>query len=108
MRYQRFSIKKIAFAALESIKTEVDMLENRGFIEKKIHYSECATSAVYIVNKNNKIHICEDFSTGRNDYLIQHAYSLPSPADILAELNGVIFSKLYLTEVYFHIEVEEE
>lgn len=48
MRYQRFSIKKIAFAALEFSKTEVYMLENRGFIEKKnTLFRMCYVSDLY-------------------------------------------------------------
>ena len=59
--------------------------------------------------KNNKIRICADYSTGLNDCLKEINYHLPTAEEIFANLNGRrIFSKLDLSEAYLKIPVEEK
>ena len=64
---------------------------------------------MYVKKKNNKIWMCADFSTVLSACLRDHTYSLPSPEDIFASLNGgKIFSKLDLSDVYLQVKVKEE
>ena len=58
--------------------------------------------------KSNQIWVCADFSTGLNQALKDHNYTLPSPEEIFDKLNGgKIFSKIDLSDAYLQIEVEE-
>ena len=59
--------------------------------------------------KNNKIRIFADYSTGYNDCIKEINYPLPTAEEIFANLNGGrIFSKLDLSEAYLQIPVEEK
>ena len=59
--------------------------------------------------KNYKIRICADYSTGLNDCLKEINYLLPTAEEIFANLNsGRIFSKLDLSGAYLQIPVEEK
>ena len=100
--------RNVPFRVLEQIDKELEQLKNLGVISC-IEFSEWAYPVVYVEKKNNKIRMCADFSTGLNDCLRDHTYTLPSPEDIFASLNeGKIFSKLDLSDAYLQVKVEDE
>ena len=67
------------------------------------------TNDIYVKKKNQKIQVCADFSTGFNDCLKDHTYSLSLPEDIFSKVNcGWVFSKMDLPEVYLQLKVDEE
>jgi len=100
--------RKVAFSTLDTINEELDRLPKIGVISK-VDYSDWALPTVYIKKKNRKIRVCADFSTGLNDCLKDHMYSLPSTKDIFSKLNGGrVFSKLDLSEAYLQVKISEE
>ncbi|XP_029633309.1 uncharacterized protein K02A2.6-like [Octopus sinensis] len=96
----------VSFAALNQVEKQ---LKREYWCNTKLDYSEWAAPAVYIKQKNNKIRICADFSTGFNECLTTYNYPLPSPEEIFAKLNrDKLFSKLKLSEAYLQLQVDEE
>ena len=90
----------VPFAALEQINKELDRLEHADILSKTDR-SEWAAPMVHVKKKSNQIRICADFSTGLNDALQNHHYSLPSSEEIFNKLNsGKIFSKIDLSDAY--------
>ena len=100
--------RKVSFSLLETIDKELWRLEENEVI-KKVDYSEWALPTVYVKKKSNKIRVYVDFSTGLNECLRNHTYPLPTPEEIFSKLNGgKVFSKIYLSEAYLQVKVEEE
>ena len=58
--------------------------------------------------KSKEIRVRADFSTGFNAVLKDYHYPVPSPEEVFNELNGgKVFSKIYLSQAYLHVPVEE-
>ena len=91
--------RSVFFMALDPINKELKRLDN----------SEWASLTVYMKEKNYKICVCADFSTGPNDSLQNYNYLLPIPEEIFTKLNGgKFFSKFDEWDAYLQILVEEE
>ena len=59
-------------------------------------------------NKSKEIRVCADFSIGLNAALKDYPYPLPSQEEVFNKLDGgKVFSKIYLSEAYLQIPVEE-
>ena len=99
--------RKVPFAAKASISKELDCLEQIGMFTK-MDYREWATLTINVINKNNTIRACTDFSTRFIDCLEIYTCPLQSPGDIFVMLSdGKVFSKLDLSEAYLQIPVKE-
>ena len=93
----------VPFGPLEQINEELDRQVKTGVLSK-LEFSEWAAPTVYVKRKSKEICICTDFSTGLNAALKDFNYSLSCPA----KLNGEnFFSKIYLSDAYLQILVEE-
>lgn len=90
--------RRVPFVSLDPINKELDRIKKIDLISK-IDYSEWASPTVYVKKMNNKIRIYADFSTGLKESLMQHNYTLKSPDEIFAKLNGRnFFSKRRLSK----------
>lgn len=77
--------RPVPHASLETVEKELDRLEAPDVISK-VNYSVWAAPIVVIKKANGSTRICADFSTGLNEAIQTHQYSLPLPEDILATL----------------------
>ena len=89
-------------------RKELDRLEKAGILSKVIS-SEWVAPTVYVRKKFNQFSICADFSTDLNAVLKDYHYPLSTPEEVFNKLNdGVVFSKVDLSDAYLQIPVEEE
>ena len=82
----------MSYAALNIVENELDRLQEAGVIEPT-NYFRWAAPIVVVRKANGKVRICADYSTGLNNALDTHQYSLPIPEDLFAKLNGGMFCK---------------
>lgn len=99
--------RKVPYAAIQSVETEIDRLLEMGVIEP-VNHSLWAAPIVCVRKANGKIRVCADFSTGLNKALEEYEYPLPIPDDIFASLNGgSVFSQIDFSDAYLQVELDE-
>ena len=74
-----------------------------------VEFSEWATPIVPIVKSDGAIRICGDFKVTLNEVSKLDNYPIPKTEDLLAQLgDGVQFTKLYLSQTYQQLELDED
>ena len=68
--------RQVAYAVKEHLDSELKKLEREGIISP-INFSEWAAPIVIIKKASGNLRICGDYSTGLNDQLEPHTFSLP-------------------------------
>ncbi|XP_053681612.1 uncharacterized protein K02A2.6-like [Sabethes cyaneus] len=77
--------RPVAYAMYSAVDDELHRLESMNIITP-VDYSEWAAPIVVVRKANGSIRICGDYSTGLNEALQPHQYSLPLPQDIFVKL----------------------
>ena len=88
--------RPVPYAALATVENELNRLQHAGVIQP-INYSSWAAPIVMVKKANGKIRLCADFSTGLNDALDIHHYTLPAPEDAYLQMKVDEDSKNLLT-----------
>ena len=100
--------RPVPYAALATVENELSHLQLVGIIQH-INYLSWAAPIVMVKKANGKVRVCADFSTGLNDALDIHQYSLPALEDFFTKINGgTCFAKLDLADAYLQMEVDED
>ena len=90
------------------MEADLDRQEKLGILEK-IQTAQWAASIVPVPRANGAIRLCGDYKVSVNPHLEVNQYLLPRPEELFAALNGgEKFTKLYLSEAYLQIKLEDK
>ncbi|XP_055357002.1 uncharacterized protein K02A2.6-like [Paramacrobiotus metropolitanus] len=79
--------RTVPFAFRDAVKKDLDRLVQRG-IPAPVDHADWAAPTVSVQKRAGDIRTCADLSSGLNDSLDMRQYSLPTPDELFAKLNG--------------------
>jgi len=101
--------RPVPFAMKPKMEKELDKLEQQGIITP-VENSEWATPVVGVEKKDGGLRICGDYrSTVNRAVMKNNTYPLPTFSEMRNALaNGVIYSRIDLSQAYQQLKVDEE
>ncbi|KAA3670036.1 uncharacterized protein DEA37_0010048, partial [Paragonimus westermani] len=95
-------------AVHSKLKDELDRLQHLELVTKVSHPTQWINQLAIVVKKNGSLRLCLD-PRELNKVIIPERYSLPSPEEIFARMQGAkYFSFLDATQGFHHIKLDEE
>jgi hypothetical protein len=91
---------------LEELKTQIDELEEKGFIRESV--SHWGTPVIFVDKTDGGRRMCGDYRN-LNNVTIKNKYRLPRIQYLFDQVKGAgVFSKIDLRSGYHHIKIKEE
>ena len=99
---------KIPYALKDSLKKELERIEQLGIIEKVEKFTDLVNALVLVTKPNGKLRVCLD-PWLLNHIFKRHHYRLPTAEEIISQMHGAkVFTKLYVSNGYWQIPIDNE
>ena len=97
------SARSIPFPMMETVKTELDNMERKGYL-KKVSGPSAWGSPIVPVPKGNGVRVCGDYSGTVNPQISRKHFTLPV-IDDLTTINGAVFCSLDFSEAFQQLKL---